>query len=93
MSAGKVLLGVVIGAAAGATLGVLFAPDKGSVTRKKLSREGRRGIESLKETAGEYVSAMEEKVGGFKETAGQLSDRTKGAVSSLQGGETRKHRT
>ena len=36
MKAGKVFLGVLAGVAAGAVLGILFAPDKGSKTRKKI---------------------------------------------------------
>ena len=35
MSKGKLLLGVLAGVAAGALLGILMAPDKGSETRKK----------------------------------------------------------
>lgn len=36
MSSGKLFLGILAGIATGATLGILFAPEKGSTTRKKL---------------------------------------------------------
>ena len=36
MESSKVVLGVIGGVAVGALLGVLFAPDKGSKTRKKI---------------------------------------------------------
>ena len=36
MKSGKVLLGVLAGAAAGALLGILFAPEKGTKTRKMI---------------------------------------------------------
>ena len=39
MSSGKAMLGVLAGIAAGAVLGILFAPEKGSNTRKNISRK------------------------------------------------------
>ena len=40
MNSGKLLSGILIGAAAGAILGVLFAPEKGTETRGKISKKG-----------------------------------------------------
>jgi gas vesicle protein len=37
MKSGKVALGLLAGTAIGALMGILFAPEKGSVTRKKIS--------------------------------------------------------
>lgn len=40
MTKGKALLGVLAGVAAGAALGILFAPDRGENTRKKIAKSG-----------------------------------------------------
>ena len=40
MKADKIILGVLGGVAVGALLGVLFAPDKGTETRKKIAEKG-----------------------------------------------------
>lgn len=61
MSSGKVLLGILAGAAAGAMLGILFAPDKGSNTRKKIVSKGEEYAEDLKEKFGEFVDNVAEK--------------------------------
>lgn len=38
-STSNFLLGVLAGAAAGALIGILFAPDKGSATREKIKKK------------------------------------------------------
>jgi gas vesicle protein len=49
MSNGKIILGVLAGAAVGALLGILFAPDKGKETRKKIIHKGEEYVDNLKE--------------------------------------------
>ena len=46
---GKVIGALLIGAAIGGVLGILFAPDKGSKTRRKIFNTGEDLTDSLKE--------------------------------------------
>ena len=44
---GNIITGIVSGLAIGATVGILFAPDKGSKTRKKIKKTAKESKESL----------------------------------------------
>lgn len=61
MKSGKLLLGVMAGLAAGALIGILFAPDKGSVTRKKMYEIGDEYAEELKEKFSDLVDNITRK--------------------------------
>ena len=61
MTKGKALLGVLAGVAAGAALGILFAPDKGTNTRKNIRRKG-------EDLADEINGRIEEKFDELTET-------------------------
>lgn len=49
MKQGKTILGVLAGLAAGALLGVLFAPRKGKETRQKIADEAKDAFGKMKD--------------------------------------------
>lgn len=57
---------LMIGVAAGAILGILYAPDKGSVTRRKLSRVGN----DLRDKFNDISATISDKIDSFKEDTG-----------------------
>jgi gas vesicle protein len=75
MNSGKVLLSVLAGAAAGALVGVLFAPHKGTVTRKKISRQSGAYADGLKEKLSEMVDDITEKFAKVKDEVSEYADQ------------------
>lgn len=74
MSTGKVVLGVLAGVAAGAILGILFAPDKGSVTRKKIVDKKDGLNDELKAKFNEIVDSLADKFEKAKEDINDFSN-------------------
>lgn len=58
---GQLIGALIVGVVVGATLGVLFAPDKGSVTRTKLSHGAQSLAEELKNKVNAEVEELQNK--------------------------------
>jgi gas vesicle protein len=58
----KVLIGTLTGLIVGAISGILFAPDKGTETRKKISQKSNDTISGIKEKLEDLMNLVNEKV-------------------------------
>ena len=84
MSTGKVLLGVLAGVAVGSLLGILFAPDKGSVTRKKISAKGHDLKEELTEKFNEFLDNVNEKLEEVQEDVGKVKAKAESVRNDVK---------
>ena len=60
MDTGRFLIGLVVGAAAGALAGILMAPEKGSETRRKLLEKGDNYTRNLKNRFNDWKNKNQE---------------------------------
>lgn len=77
MNSGKVLLGALAGVAAGAILGILFAPEKGSVTRKNIAKKSEDYADTIKVKFNEFVDNVSDKYEMVKGEVSEFVDQTK----------------
>ena len=61
------IVAVLAGAAIGAALGVLFAPEEGKKTRQKIKDGAATKAEDLKEKVGEFTETVKSKFGYAKD--------------------------
>lgn len=66
---GKLLTGILVGAAAGAVLGILLAPDKGCETRKKVAKRAGEVGDELKTKFDEFTDSLKSKFNNIKQDA------------------------
>lgn len=61
MKTAKTIIGVLGGVAVGTALGILFAPDKGANTRKKIAQKGNDAKNKAVESFNDLLDNMSEK--------------------------------
>ena len=81
---GKLLGAIFLGAAIGGALGILFAPDKGSETRKKISSKGNDITDAVKEKFSELVDKFKREVDTVKDQANDFADNGKSVIEKLK---------
>lgn len=75
MNSGKVFVGLLAGIAAGALLGVLFAPEKGIETRRKISKKSKDFVDDVKSKYDDFVRGVNEKVDSVRQEADYLKSK------------------
>ncbi|HLW31261.1 MAG TPA: YtxH domain-containing protein [Aequorivita sp.] len=78
---GQTLLALLTGAAIGAGLGILYAPDKGSATRDKLSKEAKKTQKRLNKQIRETSSNLSEKAQRARHSFEQKLNETLSSAS------------
>lgn len=84
MNKGKVLLGVLAGIAAGALIGVLLAPEKGTDLRQKISKKGDGYLDDLKEKVNEFVETVTDKFTSAKDKTNEMVANGKAKVEEYK---------
>ena len=89
MASTKSFLSILAGLAAGAAIGILYAPDKGWKTRARVKKAAANGYEDMKENLGDLGAKVDEKTAEAKETINSLRDTLREKGSEIKEG-TRK---
>jgi gas vesicle protein len=75
MRTSKILFGFLAGAAVGAIIGILFAPDKGTETRRKISDQGNDIADNLKGKFTDLVDGVKDKFSSLKSEADNVAEK------------------
>jgi gas vesicle protein len=71
MKSGKVFLGMLAGASAGALLGILFAPSTGKDTRKKIANTSKEYADTVKK---QFDKTLDDVTKKFKKVQKEVSE-------------------
>lgn len=83
MNIGKVLLGVLGGIAMGGLIGTLFAPEKGAVTRNKISKTRKGQVNKLRNRINEFLESINGKTNLLKDHPEDVAKKGKAKAEKL----------
>lgn len=84
MSKGSTLVGLLAGLATGAALGILFAPEKGSDTRKKIANKSKDSLEDLKNKYNSAIDQLSSKLDRAKNNGFEMYEEGKAIVENTK---------
>lgn len=80
----KIVLGTLAGLTIGAIAGILFAPEKGSKTRKKIMDKGNDYMKDIKSTIDSVKNGAEELLEEGKEKFEEVKKNVKNSLTDKQ---------
>lgn len=81
----KVIAATLAGVATGIAIGMLFAPDKGTETRKRISEGYSDLSDSLKDKISDLVDTAKEEFNHARDKATDLARKASGKAQTMKG--------
>jgi len=81
---GKLIGAILLGTAIGVVLGTIFAPDKGSETRKKILAKGDDLTDAIKDKISDLFDEAKKETGTMKDNANSLFEKGVARVDHLE---------
>lgn len=91
MSTSKVILGIAAGAALGAVLGLLYAPDSGIETRKQLTQKKDDILDSLKTRFQDFLITAASELDVVKQEAEDMIVKAENKIQESKMHENKMH--
>jgi gas vesicle protein len=84
MNSGKIIIGALAGLAAGALIGVLFAPDKGTEVRHNIVKKSEDYLDSVKNKFNSLLDNISGKFNGGKVEVSEIDDNGRTSSSKAK---------
>ena len=84
MNSGKVIISLLAGVAAGSIIGILFATDKGTDTRKKISKKRDDYMDDIKSKLDDLICSITDRFESSKEDVDDLIEKGKSKAQQIK---------